>query len=96
MCSMYSTDIKTPAVQHAAYLLLNAVKLVKCCSESSSIKNFIFSKNEAVAAGGCLRRSSSMGDEARDTHSCDPLQAWWSQHSGSWQSTSPSVGGWDH
>lgn len=90
---MYSTDIKTPALRHAAYLVLNASECEKCCSESSSIRNFIFSKNEAVAAGGCFLRSSSMGDEARDTHNCEPLQARWSQHSGSSQSTRPSVGG---
>ena len=54
--------------------------------------NFIFSKKEAVRAGGCLRRRMSKG--------CGTVWHSWllehtglSQHSGSSQSVRPSVAG---
>ena len=52
--------------------------------------NLIFWKNEAVEAGGCLCNKMSMG-LATVAHNWLDLHTAASQHSGSWQSISPSV-----
>ena len=74
----------------SAYLSLNAVFLAYLCKEPSSIINLIFWKNEAVEAGGWRCNKISMG-RATVAQSWLPLQTEASQHSGSWQSTRPSI-----
>ena len=49
------------AFSHASHLSLNALFLEYLCRDPSSMMNLIFSKKEAVGAGGCLCRRMLIG-----------------------------------